>query len=147
MEDLGQLRIYVSERYFPLLHELSGNNYFTQNSEFFLYCACVGEKYGRKEKLVKRHELCRAVTLTEYDKTIIKTIFYKQNDCLSNAKEMISLAEEFAEGGLSYLIEHVLNEYVEIYDDGTYHVKVQQGIELQYALSKFVLKELQEVPF
>lgn len=148
MNDIGQLRIYVSDRYFPLYHELSGNYLFGQNSEFFIYCVCVGEKYGQKQSLTKRHELCRAITLTDYDKTVLKALYVKERKTMApDAKAAVSLAEEYAEGGLMHLIEEVLSDHVVVYDDGVYHLKTQDDLELQMALSEFVLKELREVPF
>ena len=46
-----------------------------------------------------------------------------------------------------HLIEEVLSDHVVVYDDGVYHLKTQDDLELQMALSEFVLKELREVPF
>lgn len=147
MDEIGQLRIYVSEKYFPIFHEISGNQIFKQNVEFFLYCTFVGEKNGRKTPLEKRQELCRAITLTDYDKTAIKALFLKGCDKLSTFKVMVRHAEEYAIGGFEYLLEHVLADITFQDDRGVWNLKSSVHSELQLALMKYVLKERMIVPF
>lgn len=147
MEDLGQLRIFVSEDDFSLYQQINGNKFFNQNSEFFIFCALIGEKNSSRIPLENRAELCRAITMNETDKTVIKSIYYNQNQALSNAKEMIRFAEEYANGGLRYLVEGLLSEFVVRNSDNSYSLKPGDENDFFLTLTKFVLKEIQVVPF
>lgn len=147
MDDIGQLRIYVSEKHFNVYHKISGNQVFKQNSEFFLLCAFAGEKNNLKSPLEKRQELCRAITLTDYDKSAIKALYLKNHGKLSTFKEMVRYTEELANAGFEWLLDDVLVGMT--IQDGNEKWDLKQGTEseLQLALMRYVLKEKQEVPF
>src|SRR5690625_1842422 len=105
MNENAQLRVYVSKKYFPIFHEITRQKLFAQNSEFFIFCTFLGKKNELIKPLEKRHELCRAATLGEYDRIAIKSLYLKENGELSSFKDMIRFAEEYANGGIEYLIE------------------------------------------
>ncbi|MBU5465811.1 hypothetical protein KQI49_03085 [Virgibacillus sp. MSJ-26] len=148
MNDNAQLRVYVSDKYFPIFHKMTRNGIFTQNSEFFIFCTFWGEKKGKKIPIEKRHELCRAVTFTEYDNTSVKALFLKEFGELSTQKEMIGLAEEYANGGIEDLIETTLKDMVHQDVDGSWHFNPDVNTEqFQLELFDFVLRETTEVPF
>lgn len=147
MDEIGQLRIYVAEKYFPVYHEVSGGNLFNQNSEFFILCVFVGEMNGRKEPIDKKQELCRAITLSDYDKTAVKALYLKHHHYLATFKEMIEYAEEYANGGFEWLLEEKLSDLLIQDGNGKWTLKDECEDELQLALMRYVLGEKQEVPF
>src|SRR5690554_2553256 len=111
MDNLGQLRVYVSKKYFPIFHEMTKSKLFSQNSEFFIFCTFVGQIHNIKKALEKKHELCRAVTLTEYDRVALEALYLKENGKLLTFKETIQLAEEYANGGIEYILGGFLSEF------------------------------------
>lgn len=140
MDEIGQLRIFVSEKFFPIYHEISKKQIFKQNSEFFVYCSFLGEKMNEKKLILKKHELCRAITLTENDKTALKSLYYKVNKSLDSIKEVISEMEKFAEGGLEFLINNDLKELVYESEDGVFYLQPNKTYELQITLVEHVLR-------
>lgn len=147
MHNIGQLRVFVSEEYFPIFHTISHNKLFKQNSEFFIFCTFVGEKNKRKAELTKRQELCRAVTLTSYDQTALRTLYLKEHETLSSFKDVVELAEQFANGGLEYLLENTLSDVVVRSPTGSWNIKPNMEEKLQLILLNYVLEERQRVPF
>ncbi|WP_337018295.1 hypothetical protein [Oceanobacillus massiliensis] len=147
MEELGQLRVFVSECYSPFYQDINRNKIFNQNSEFFVFCALIGDKYDKSISVESRHEICRAISLTNTDKTIIKTIYFNKKQKLNSAKEMIRFVEEYANGGLDFLVREILAGLVIKSSDNSITVKTGYENELLLTLSKYVLKETQEVPF
>lgn len=142
-----QLRIYVSKKYFPIFVEIT-RGLFQQNSEFFMFCTFLGEKKGRKIPLEKRYELCQSNTLSEYDNIAVKSLYLKEFDTVGSHKDMIQLAEQYANGGVTYLIEHTLQDYVYEDKEGNWHLKPDVTTkQLQEELFHYVLKESKEVPF
>jgi|SRR5690625_1570548 len=147
MDNIGQLRVFVAEDFFPIFHEISRNKLFTQNSEFFIFCTFVGEKENHKVTLNKRHELCRAVTLTKYDQTAIKALYLKEYGRLSSFKDIVEHAEEWANGGIEYLLKNILVNVVTQAPTGSWSIKRGMQAELQLILLKYVLMIKQEAPF
>lgn len=142
-----QLRIYVSKKYFSLFVEIT-RGLFQQNSEFFMLCTFLGEKKDRKIPLEKRYELCRVITLSEYDNIAIKSLYLKEFDTVGSYKDMIQLAEQYANGGVTYLIENTLKDYVYQDEDANWHLKQNITIKQFYQdLIDYVLKEIRGVPF
>lgn len=147
MDNYGQLRIYVSKKYFPIFHEMTRSKLFTQNSEFFVLCAFIGEKNNTRIPLENRHELCRAVTLSTYDHTALKALYLKRNESLSNVKDIIELAEEYANAGIKYILENVFNDIILVDEEGKYVFKPGLGQEIQMKMFNYVLTDKEEVPF
>lgn len=148
MDNYGQLRIYVSKKYFPIFHEMTRSKLFTQNSEFFVLCAFIGEKINTRIPLKNRHELCRALTLSSYDNTALKALYLKQNKTLSNIKDIIEFAEEYANAGIMYLIEHVFtDEVIKKENDEEYTLKPGLRQEIQMKMLNYVLSAKEEIPF
>src|SRR5690625_6229286 len=123
MDRFGQLRIYVSAKYLPLFQEMTKSQLFTQNSEFFLFCTFVGNKYNKRSEVEKRSELCQALTLSDYDRIAIETLYLQENDSISHMKDVIHLAEQYANGGLEYLLNGALSELTYTDASGHWHVK------------------------
>ncbi|RLQ93624.1 hypothetical protein [Falsibacillus albus] len=144
MSDIGQLRIYVDEQHFPLYHHM-GKTLFQQNSQFFTFCAMIGKKENQKSLVPQKHELCRAVTLSEHEWTMIKSVYYKENGQLGSYKEMTQLMEQYAHAGLTQLLENDLQDLVSL-TDGQYHF-TKEDHDIQLYLMEYTLRVKDEVPF
>ncbi|KOY82168.1 hypothetical protein I6G82_00825 [Lysinibacillus macroides] len=151
MDELGQLRVYVSSEHFPLYHQIAKCRLFQQNSEFFILCAVIGEKYKIPVDVKNKKELCRAVTLSAYDRTIVKSLYYKGHKQLVDFKTMLQYAEKCAYAGFHYLMINEFTSYIYVIknEEGQeeYHLKQEQENDLQLALFNYVLAAKQEVPF
>ena len=112
-----------------------------------MFCTFVGQMYKRKQPLEKKHELCRAVTLTEYDKTALEALCLKENGQLLTFKDTVQLAEEYTNGGIEYLLEDFLRDFTYQDDDGTWHIKPGTHDQIQMELMDFVIREKETVPF
>ncbi|GAE91084.1 hypothetical protein JCM21714_20 [Gracilibacillus boraciitolerans JCM 21714] len=148
MVEAGQLRVYVSKKYFPIFQEISGNNLFSQNSQFFILSVFVGgEKHNLLIPLEKKNELCRAATLSEYDKTSLRALYLKKHMEMSTLKEIVEYAEKYANGGIKYLLENILQDMVLEDTEGNWQFKQKSSKELQMKLFEYVLAMTEEVPF
>lgn len=145
MDDIGQLRIYVSEQHFPIYHIL-GKTLFAQNSEFFILCMLVGSRIPQRMNVPKKQELCRAITLTEHDWISLRSLYYRETGELGTYKQLTQLAEEYAFAGLSHLIKEELQDTVHQNEDGSYYLK-EDLMELQLLITEYVVKQKEEVPF
>ncbi len=109
----------VSESAFKEFQEIMGLPAFKrisdlQNKHLFLLAFVLGYKHKLCPPLAKKHSggYCRVETLTEEDKSIIKAIAIantKDINILSSVKEQYSIAEKYANGGISILTE-IANE-------------------------------------
>lgn len=145
MDEIGQLRIYVSEQHFPIYHTL-GKTLFTQNSEFFLLCTLIGSQISQRKDVPKKQELCRAITLTEHDWISLRSLHYRETGELGTYKQLTQLAEQYAFAGLSHLIKEELQDMVIQNEDESYHLK-QDLVELQLLMTEYVVRQKEEVPF
>lgn len=145
MDEIGQLRIYVSEQHFPIYHTL-GKTLFTQNSEFFLLCVLIGRQIPKRIDVPKKQELCRAITLSEHDWISLRSLYYLENGELGMYKQLTQLAEQCAYAGLSHLIKEEMQDMVIQKEDESYHLN-ENLMELQLLITEYVLKQKEEVPF
>jgi hypothetical protein len=144
MDEIGQLRIYVSEQHFPLYHRM-GKTLFKQNSQFFTFCAMIGKRENQKLSVPNKHELCRAVTLSEHEWTLVKSVYYQETGQLGAHKEMTQLMEQYAHGGLTWLLENEFQDFVSLTDGQYYFNKEDHDIQLH--LMEYTLRVNEEVPF
>jgi hypothetical protein len=145
MDEIGQLRIYVAEKHFPVYHEL-GKTLFTQNSEFFVLCAFVGSRMNQQEDVLKKQELCRALTLTEHDWVSLRSLYFNKNANLGTYKQITQEAERFAFAGLEYLLTNELEEFVVIDDVGKFTLNGNLE-ELQLRILEYLIQQMEDAPF
>ncbi len=145
MDEIGQLRIYVSERHFPIYHTM-GKTLFAQNSEFFMLCVLTGHRIQLRMEVPKKQELCRAITLTENDWVSLRSLYYGEIGELGAYKQLTQLAEQYAFAGLTHLIEEEMQDLIYQSDEGIFHLK-DNPIELQLLITEYVIKQKEEVPF
>lgn len=131
----------------PIYQELTQNNIFTQNSEFFIFCVFVGERYQKQGKLEQKYALSQAITLSDYDRVALESLYLQEHNSLATIKDTIELAEQYANGGIEYILDHVLHDLTYIDDGGNW--RFNQGVEneIQIKLFDFTLDEKEAIPF
>lgn len=148
MNEWAMERIYVSEKYLSVFREMTQSKLFSQNSEFFMLCTFLGEKNGLRKPLTKRHELCLGTSLTEYDQSALKSLYLKEHGKLVSSKEILRLAEEYANGGIAYLLESRMIDIVYEDKEGQWHIHPDADPnQIQLFLFDDVLRETLEAPF
>lgn len=147
MDKFGQLRIYVSSIYISIFKEVTKRQLFTQNSEFFMFCTLIGYEINERTPVEKRHELCQALTLSNYDRIALETLYLQENESITHMKDVIRLAETYANSGMQHLLNDSLKEYTYEDQDGNWHLKPDSTDEIQLALFDYVLAEHESVPF
>lgn len=145
MDEIGQLRIFVSEQHFPIYQEL-GKTLFSQNSEFFILCAFVGNRLNEQMEFSKKQELCRAITLSDHDWISLKSLYFNKNGEMGTYKQITQGAELYAHAGLTSMLNTELEDYIMQDEAGGYHLKGNLD-ELQMRIMEYVLKCKEEVPF
>ncbi|WP_162805723.1 hypothetical protein [Sporosarcina sp. PTS2304] len=85
--------------------------------------------------------------MTEYDKTAIRALYFKEYGQLSAFKEMIKYVEELADAGFALMLHNVLDDLTIQDDKGNWLLKSGIEHELQLKLMRYVLKKSKEVPF
>ncbi|OLS33855.1 hypothetical protein [Bacillus sp. MRMR6] len=145
MGEIGQLRIYVAEKHFPVYQEL-GKTLFSQNSDFFIFCVFAGSRLNQANEISKKQELCRAVTLSEHDWISLKSIYFNNHGEVGTYKEITQLAEKYAHAGITHMIDNKLMEFLMQDEAERFHLKGNLN-ELQMKIMEYVLKSKEEAPF
>ncbi len=107
---------------FDLLKEDKSSFFYGRDhKEIFLMAMVYGFLNNNSKPLGEKHSggHCRVETLNETDMTLIKAIAVKKTgglDVLLNLKEVYSIAEQYATGGISYLKNDVFSKKHGHYD-------------------------------
>ncbi len=101
---------------FDLLREDKSSFFYgREHKEIFLMAIVYGFMNNNSKALGEKHQggHCRVETLNETDMTLIKAIAVKKTgglDVLLNLKEVYSIAEQYAAGGISYLKNDIFSK-------------------------------------
>ena len=95
----------------------------------------------------QKYALSQAITLSDYDRVALESLYLQEHNSLSTIKDTIELAEQYANGGIEYILEHVLHDLTYIDDEGNW--RFNQGMEndIQIKLFDFTLDEKEAIPF
>ncbi len=133
MEDEPQL-IYVEKGSKDLFnnielfkHEEEGKikDQFIKKDQF-IYAMAVGFKNNKKKKLQKKDWFFRTSNLKKEDRVLIDAValsYKKDPEILLNKKDVYSIAQEYAKGGIEFL-----NEQIEYMPFGSFSKKLEQNI-------------------
>ncbi|MBM7703547.1 hypothetical protein [Metabacillus iocasae] len=141
------LRVKVRKEYLPFYKDVIKKHLFARHSEFFTLCANIGYKYGKVDEAYRGIELCQAYTFTPYQRTVLQTLIYKDKKKIVDEVTMFEEAEQYADAGFRYLVQHVIADVVTQVNDGEYTLSLGEEQELQLLLAEFVQKEMASVPF
>ncbi|PBB06948.1 hypothetical protein [Salimicrobium humidisoli] len=143
MEEIGQLRIFVPDEQFSIYQKL-GRNFFSKNSQFFVYCAITGKRKGYKQSLKNKHELFQANTLSQHEWTVLKSIYYDDENVAGTYKDIITKAQDYASGGFEWLMNNEFRDFVH-FDEN--YLLTGNETEFQIKLIDYTLNHKNEVPF
>jgi hypothetical protein len=96
------------------------------NKRVFIMAMMKGFAMKNRMKLKKRKDFVRVEYLSSEEKSIIKALSLAETKDLniySNPKEIYSLAEEYASGGIKYLIEEIFGK-----QHGTYIKRLESQL-------------------
>ncbi|OZI12963.1 hypothetical protein CEW92_03685 [Bacillaceae bacterium SAS-127] len=148
MEEItSSLRVKVRKEYLSFFKDLRNKNIFEQHSSFFTLCACVGHRLGTIDDSYKGIELFQAYTFTTYQKAVLQSLIYDKTKQLTEEKEMFAEAEKYADAGFRFLIEQPLKSVAIKLESGEYSLQLGREEEFQKLLSRYVLGQMEEVPF
>lgn len=112
---------------FDLLRE-DKNSFFyhREHKEIFIMAMVYGFLNNSPKTLGEKHEggHCRVETLNETDITLIKALAVKKTgnlDVLLDLKEVYSIAEQYATGGISYLKNEIFGK-----QHGSYQKRLEE---------------------
>jgi len=112
---------------FDLLKEDKSSFFYGRDhKEIFIMAMVYGFLNNSSKPLGEKHEggHCRVETLSEKDITLIKALAVKKTgslDVLLDLKEVYSIAEEYATGGISYLKNDVFSK-----QHGSYEKRLEE---------------------
>lgn len=94
--------------------------------ELFFICVCLGHMTGKSEPLKKREDCFWSSTILPDEWYAYYTIHLHDHEmelsCLGDDEEVIAVMQEYANGGMAYLINEFLCDYTKKDSSGNYIV-------------------------
>lgn len=132
----GEIRVKVSSRFNNVYNDMSGL-VINEFHELFYLCVCIGYKVKQKLKLVSPEDKFWSRTFNPDEYSTFYAIMLKDNELdfssIHNDKDVIKNMEEYANGGMDYLLKNIIPEYV-IDNNG--------GVAIDKSISKELVKDL-----
>lgn len=126
-----RLRVKVATQYKGIYNGLKGHA-VSDFHELFFICVCLGKKNGRREPLQKTVDTFWSSTILPDEWYTYYAIFLSDNDMdlasLYSDEAVLALMQEYANGGMAYLIEAFLCDYTKTDASGGYLVDHFDGI-------------------
>lgn len=148
LQDPGLL-IYASERYDDIYMRIN-KDFKISYKNIFLLCAALGARKGKRVPLDKRGREFRATYLNEEEEQLAYAIILNDPEAGKNIEafddpefkvEGRNILQEYAEGGMTLLVENVFKEkWNGMALDPRYD---QYGVDMM----KYLFAELNQVPF
>jgi dnd system-associated protein 4 len=153
---IENIRIKINKKYHNIYRELTTgsetsvhNKIFERYGDLFTFCSVIG--YKNESKLTfKGSDLFWSHSLNTYQETVVKAIALKDKSeysVLNNPSEIISINEQYAEGGMSILCESLFKDYLEVLDGDEYTLNFTNEDLLEKTISLWVLNESKKTPF
>ena len=120
-----RIRIKVNPQFKGIYNALK-NRAVGDFHELFFICACIGHKMGKSEPLKKGDDFFFADTILPDEWYAYHAIYLHDHgielSCLGDNKTVIVAMQEYANGGMAYLIEEFLCDYTKKDSSGNYIV-------------------------
>lgn len=120
-----KIRVKVAPQFKGIYHALK-NHAVGDFHELFFICACLGKKTARREPLRKREDCFWSSTIQPDEWYAYYAVYLSDHDMdcssLGDDEDVISLAQEYANGGMAYLIKEFLCDYTKKDASGNYLV-------------------------
>ena len=130
---------YISQKWHFLYERLcqGENKIFDKMASLFTLCATIGDCHKKEEKLKERKGIFRWSNLDANERAVLTAIAWKSNnrdlETLSNQKQIIEITMEFAEGGMQYLYDEILEDYFPDESNISY-----PRLELEFPLAQII---------
>lgn len=145
----NQILLYTSEKYEEIYKEINSRFKITY-AQLFTLMVAIGFKNNKKVPLLKYGREFRSTYLKEDSRTIIYTILLSDKslniefkDLIDNKKfkEYSKVLQEYAEGGMSFLIENIFPENIEK------NTNSKNYDDYIFEIAKYVHTSCQKAPF
>jgi|GEM_PF-5716939 len=146
--------ITVSKKYIGIYRKLQEGSLpegqkYDGYASLFLLCACLGSRDYQSSGILAADfagiELMMFHQLDEHQQTILKAIAIKTKgnyQILQEPKELILIAEKFAERGMDILVDTVLKEYVREFRAGEYMLDDPADHQLEKKMAMLIQQEI-----
>lgn len=130
-----KIRVTVSPEFKDIYKGLKTSASIEEYHELFFLCVCLGCKTNRVKPLSKKEALFWSNTIKPVEWCSYYSIFLHKNNMkfedLGNDEEVIFLMQEYANGGMEFLIEDFLHDYIKKNSSGQYIVENTDEISKQ----------------
>jgi hypothetical protein len=113
---IDDLRVRVERRHSNLYSDMTQHAIVTEYHVLFFTAACIGFKLGRRVPLVQRQEKFWSRTFAPEERTCMSTmaltLWEGKFDRIQDDKAVVEMMEEYATGGLDYLVETVIPDFL-----------------------------------
>lgn len=126
-----RIRVKVATEYKGIYNSLKGIAVGDFHELFFI-CVCLGKRFGRKEALKKSGDTFWSSTILPDEWYAYYAIYLEEHDMelssLGSDDAILSLMQEYANGGMGYLLEDFLCDYTKRDASGVYVVDHVDGL-------------------
>lgn len=145
MKMSAEIRVRTDKKYRGLYGELK-NRAFGDMHEIFFFCVCLGYKQKRQRPLGRDgDERFWSKTITPEEYVCYYSIMLEENEMgfavIQDDQTVISRMEEYANGGMDYLVEDFLQHYL-LQNSGELTVDASASQELAKDLLGYVFEQL-----
>jgi len=144
------LRVAVDRRHFNFYNDMQQAGAITEFHVLFFAAACVGFRKERRKPPTQRQDKFWSRTFTAEEWACLYCMalahFDGQFNRIQDDKVVIELMEEFATGGLDYMVESMLSEYLLSNSSSEPRLDTSAIAELPRALV-YELWDMSEAPF
>ena len=156
---ITDVRVSVNKKYTKLYKALSQSSnirksIFERHAKIFTLCVALGFNYNQRNEFNsgELENLFWSKTFEKHDLTVIYSLAINNDsentyDIISDKEKMISIAEEYADGGMEILIENVLSEYIKEDENGFLYLNHSESSYLEKEILSFINSIANEAPF
>ncbi|MEI8149745.1 MAG: hypothetical protein WCG53_04270 [Actinomycetes bacterium] len=112
----GDIRVATEPKYKELYNNMKSFRAIDDFHDLFFLCACVGYRKAQFIPLQRRDDRFWSRTITPREWACYYSMVLEQNDFnygkVSDDKEVLTIIESYANGGMAILIEDLLGDYL-----------------------------------
>jgi len=156
---ITDVRVSVNKKYTDIYKSLSQSSnirksIFERHAKIFTFCAALGFNKNKRNKFNSGdlENLFWSKTFGKHDLTVIYSLAvndYSENitEIINDKEKMISIAEEYADGGMEILIDNVLSEFIKEKEDGILYLNHIETSYLEKEVLSFINSIVSRDPF
>jgi hypothetical protein len=136
-----KIRVKVDPDYKDIYNALK-DNAVGEFHELFFICVCLGHKIEKREPLKKREDCFWSSTIIPDEWYAYYSIYVYDHgmdlSCLGSDEEILNVMQEYANSGMTYLIDEFLCDYTKKEASGNYLVDHLEQLpkELLFKITK-----------